>query len=91
MREIAEETSLEVVAVSKNPKYAWTAHFENHRGIEWYYSLVLCYEIGLKDFKFQPSDECEEIGFFSQSELKSLQLHHQSEPLTEIFDPKDFC
>jgi hypothetical protein len=39
--------------------------------MDWYYSLVLGYEIEVENLDFIPSDECEEIGFFSKAELEA--------------------
>ncbi len=89
-REIAEEAGLQVTDVSANPKYAWTARFENQRGMAWYHSLVLCYEIGLAHIDFVATEECTEIAFFDHEAFSLPDIHHQSRPLLEKFDPGDF-
>lgn len=89
-REVEEEMKPDVVSVSDQPIYAWTERFENRRGMDWYYSLVLCYRIEFANLNFTPTPECEDIGFFTQEELQTLDLHHQSANLRTVFDPKDF-
>ena len=91
MREIHEEMGLKVSKIDDHPLYAWTERFENRRGMEWFYSLVLCYRIELEHLNFQASEECEAIDFFSKEQLQSLDLHHQSMELRTIFNPMDFC
>lgn len=89
-REIEEETGLRIKSISEKPLYVWTWRFENKRGMDWYYSFVLAYKIELENFLFRPSDECEEIGFFSKEELEVIELRCQTNGLKEFFDPSDF-
>ncbi len=89
-REIEEETGIKVTAISERPMYAWTWRFENARGIDWYYSLVLVYQIELENFDFRASEECVDVGFFSKDELHSMELCKQTNGLKEFFEPKDF-
>jgi 8-oxo-dGTP diphosphatase len=89
-REIEEETGLKITKIGKLPKYIWTTKFENERKMDWYYSLVLGYEIEVENFDFTPSDECEEIGFFSKVELEGIELCEQAKGLKQIFNPTDF-
>lgn len=89
-REIEEETGLQVNSISDKPIYAWTWRYENKRNMEWYYSLVLTYRIELESLDFKPSDECEEIGFFSEEELEGIELCWQTNGLKKYFDPADF-
>lgn len=89
-REIEEEMKLDVISVSEQPVYVWTARFENRRGMDWYYSVVLGYRIQFANLDFTPTKECEDIGFFNKEELQSLDMFHQSAPLRDLFNPKDF-
>jgi len=89
-REVMEESGMRVTKVSRMPAYAWTHRFENHRGMDWFYSLVLAYRMELENFEFKINDECEEIGFFSKEELNHINLSEQTEELKKFFDPKDF-
>ena len=89
-REIEEETGLEVRSISDKPIYAWTWRFEGRRNLDWYYSLVLAYRIELENLELKPSEECEEIGFFSKEELDGIQLCWQTNGLKDVFDSSDF-
>lgn len=89
-REVEEEMKLDVISVSDQPVYTWVARFENRRNMDWYYSLVLGYQIEFADLKFTPTPECEDINFFSKAELQSLDIFHQSETLRQVFNPLDF-
>ncbi len=89
-REVEEELGLNVISVAKTPTYTWTAKFEGWRDMDWYYSLVLAYQIEMENFDFKPSEEAEEIGFFAPEELNDLDLFLQSEPLRKMFKLSDF-
>lgn len=69
-REIQEETGLTVTKVWAEPKYFVTAYKE----VNDVYIANVVYQIELADLDFTPSDECEEIRFFSVQELSGLQL-----------------
>lgn len=92
IREIKEELNLEVTSVSKQPVYVWTNRFEGCRGMEFYYSVVLAYQIDLANLDFVPTKEVVAVKLFSLDELKDLNddLYHQSRKLWEIFNPADF-
>ncbi len=89
-REIQEESGLKVTHIEKRPIYILPCRFDKRRGMDWHYSLVLCYKIELENLDFTQSDECEQIGFFSKEELNSLNLEPQTEILKTYFNPKDF-
>lgn len=89
-REVEEEMKLDVVYVSDQPVYAWVARFENRRNMDWYYSIVLGYQVKFANLNFTPTPECEDIGLFSKEELQSLDIFHQSEKLRQVFNPLDF-
>ena len=89
-REVEEEMKLNVISVSRQPIYSWIGYFENRRKMDWYYSLVLGYQIEFDNFNFTPTPECEDIGFFSKEDLQTLDIHHQSMELREVFNPLDF-
>ena len=67
-REIGEETGLEVTYVSPSPKYFLTS---KRRNADSYVANVV-YEIQLKNLDFTPSDECQELRFFSAEEMKDI-------------------
>lgn len=90
IREVEEETGIKVKSISKHPIYTWTWRFENERGMDWFYSLVLGYQVELENYDFKTTDECEEIGFFSKEELENIELCWQTNGLKKYFNPKDF-
>lgn len=89
-REEEEELKLRVVSVSEKPVYSWTSRFENRRNMDWFYALVLTYRIELESLDFTPTDECDALALYSPEELQDLDIYHQSAPLREYFNPKDF-
>jgi len=89
-REVSEETGMKVTKMSEKPVYLWTYRFHNRRGMEWYYSLVLAYRVEFENFNFTPSEECQEIKFFTKEEFSKLKLGGQITPLPGIFNPDDF-
>ena len=92
VREIKEELNLDVTSVSQHPVYVWTNRFEGCRNMDWYYSVVLAYQIDLANLDFVPTKECVALELFSPTDLKNLgdDLYHQSHTLREIFNPADF-
>ena len=90
MREIKEEMGLTIKKMSERPVYVWTHKYVGKRNLEWYYSLVLAYQVEFENLNLIPTDECEEIGFFSKDDLQKLNLGGQAQELREVFDPKDF-
>lgn len=90
-REIEEETGIMVKSISPRPLYSWTWRYENKRKMDWFYSLVLGYQVELENFNFKTTKECEEMGFFSKEELETIDLNGQTNELKNYFDPKDFA
>jgi 8-oxo-dGTP diphosphatase len=90
-REIYEEMGVSVKSVDKRPMYVWTWRFVNGRGMDWYYSLVVCYRVELNSFDFRVNDECEEIGWFSREELLQIELCKQTNGLKDHYNPDDFA
>jgi 8-oxo-dGTP diphosphatase len=89
-REIEEETGLIVKSIADRPTYVWTWRFEKSRGLDFFYSLVLAYKIELANLDFKPTDECQEIGFFSKEEFDTIDLYKQTNGLKQYFNPNDF-
>jgi ADP-ribose pyrophosphatase YjhB (NUDIX family) len=89
-REIEEEMGLKVKRMSQAPVYTWTHRYENKRGLDWFYSLVLAYRVEFEDLNFTSTEECEAIDFFSKENLRTLKLNGQIKKLVEIFNPDDF-
>lgn len=89
-RETQEEMGLSISKMSKSPVYVWTHKYEGKRNMDWFYALVIAYRIKFENLDFTPTEECEEIGFFSKDELLNLNLSGQMTPFVGIFDPNDF-
>lgn len=89
-RETQEEMGLNITKMSKAPVYVWTHKYENRRNLKWFYVLVVCYRIEFEHLNITPSEECEEVAFFSKDELIKMRLSGQMTPLTNIFNPEDF-
>lgn len=81
-REIHEETGLEVTSVSPAPKYFLTV--QGHSS-DIYIANVI-YQIKLKNLDFVPSDECQELRFFSIEEMRQLELFPNVKKLLEILE-----
>jgi 8-oxo-dGTP diphosphatase len=82
-REISEETGLVVTSVSSSPKYFVTAKRPEH-GI---FIANVLYEATLKDLGFTPSDECEELRYFSVEEARHVKLLPNVTNFLEIYLP----
>jgi 8-oxo-dGTP pyrophosphatase MutT (NUDIX family) len=76
-REIMEETGLRVTYVSSSPKFFVTAPKYGKKG----YVANIIYEIKLENHDFVPSDECQELRYFSLEEMKRVKLYPQVENL----------
>lgn len=82
-REIFEETGLQVTLVSPTPKYFVTAR---RRGHDSYIANVI-YEIKLANMDFTPSEECQELRYFTVEEARKEKLFPTVTKLLEVFDP----
>jgi 8-oxo-dGTP diphosphatase len=92
-REVQEEMGLVVKKVTEKPLYMWTIKHNEARGMQWYWVLVVVYGVEFEHLNFVPTEECNEIRFFTFDELKQELPHiaEQIRPLAEHFDPKDFA
>ena len=81
-REIFEETGLRVMSVSASPKYFVTAP-RSGVSLQTYLANII-YEITLKNLDFVPSDECQELRFFSVTELAGVDMLTNIEKLTKL-------
>lgn len=95
VREIKEETGLNVTKISEKPVYIWTHRYEsNIRQIGWYYSIVLAFRIDLEDLNLRPTAECEAIDFYSKEDMLKMSDEHmlegQGREFAELFNPDDF-
>lgn len=89
-REAEEEMGVKVKSISDKPVYVWTWKYEHKRNMDWYYSLVLAFEVEFENLDFKVTEECEDIGWFSKEELENIDLCWQTNGLKKFFDPKDF-
>lgn len=89
-REVEEEMGVKVKSIEDRPMYVWTWRFENKRGMDWYYSLVVGYKVEFESLDFKTTEECEEIGWFSKEELENINLCWQTNGLKKVFNPIDF-
>lgn len=89
-REVEEEMGVPVSKMSELPVYVWTWRYEKHRHLDWFYTLVLAFRVEFEHLNIQPSQECQEIKFFSESEIKDLELSKQMTPLPDFFKASDF-
>ena len=69
-RELQEEMGLEVIEISKTPKYFVTAHKPESKSRPWIANIF--YEVKVKNLDFTPSDECVEIWFFDKNSVKNI-------------------
>jgi len=83
-REVHEESGLTITKISPTPKYFVT--FKRWK-IDKQGANVI-YEVKLKDYSFIPSDECQELRFFTIEEARKEKLHHNVEQFLKVFDPK---
>ena len=65
-REIREETGLSLTKIYPGPKYFITSQRIDNSS----YIANLFYQIELKNLDFRPSDECQELRFFSLEDMK---------------------
>jgi ADP-ribose pyrophosphatase YjhB (NUDIX family) len=89
-REVMEEMGVRVTMMAESPLYVWTWRYEQKRGMEWYYALVLAYPVEVDSLEFAPTNECEEEAFFTQEELADMPLSYQTNGLKDFFDVQDF-
>jgi 8-oxo-dGTP pyrophosphatase MutT (NUDIX family) len=85
VREIKEETGLEIASISKLPVY----YFTEQTGSSGVWFCHILHEVKVKDLAFTPSDECVELRFFSKEEaLKENTLPHVTK-FVEMYDPSN--
>lgn len=82
-REVKEETGLEITSVSDSPKYFITTQRD---GRDTFIANVI-YQITLKDLNFTPSDECQELRYFTVEEASKLDLFSNVRKFLEVYNP----
>ena len=83
-REIKEEAGLIVTYFSPTPKYLITAP---KLGRETFMANVV-YEIKLASLEFTPSNECQELRYFSVEEARKVEIFPTILKLLEVYNPK---
>lgn len=81
-REIFEETGLEVTYVSPRPKYFITSPRIGTTVTTYMANII--YEIKLKNLDFVPSDECQELRFFSLEDMQEVDVFPNVQKLIDI-------
>jgi 8-oxo-dGTP pyrophosphatase MutT (NUDIX family) len=81
-REVFEETGLEVIWMSRAPKYFITSPSFGGEG----YVANVVYEMKLKNLDFTPSEESQELRFFTAEEASEVDLFPTAKKLVAMFD-----
>ena len=90
-REIQEEMGLETKFIADSPTYVWSLHRGPRSDVNKdFWVLLVGYQMELASLDFTPSDECNDLKFFSKEELSTIPLNDQIKPLIEKFNPEDF-
>jgi 8-oxo-dGTP diphosphatase len=79
-REISEETGLNVTGISERPKFFLTAPSKSGS----HFTANIIYQIELEDLDFTPSEECQELRFFSVEEMTQVELFPNVQKLYEL-------
>lgn len=69
-REIYEETGLMVTSISEQPVYFLTCKRQDRET----YIANIVFKIELESLDFTPSEECQELRFFSAEEMQQIEL-----------------
>jgi len=83
IREIKEETGLEVIHIKEQPSYFLTTLSLN--GQQWIGNII--YETKVKNFNFKPSDECVKMKFFTKEEASKEKLFPNIIEFIKMYDP----
>ena len=82
-REIDEELGVNVVRQNKQPKFAWTLIDESHKNPV--PKLILAFEVEINSFEFKnDARESVETGFFTAEEMKTMNLHQNTQELLKL-------
>ena len=85
IREIQEEMGIQVTYIARQPSYFITAYFEPRN--EWKANAIYITE--LENLDFTPSDECQELRFFSVEEARQVPLLSNVAKFIEVFNPEN--
>lgn len=81
-REIKEEAGVEINKISEHPVYFLT--FYTEKDSNKYYKANVIYEVELNNINFTPTEECQEIKFFTPEDAKKLKLYPNVQKLLKI-------
>ncbi|MFA6392087.1 MAG: NUDIX hydrolase [Patescibacteria group bacterium] len=84
IRELNEETGLEVIHIKKNPSYFITAL---HMNGQWKANIL--YETQVKDLNFTSSKECVEIRFFTKEEASKEKIYPNVKEFLKEYNPNN--
>ncbi|HVX23755.1 MAG TPA: NUDIX hydrolase [Candidatus Saccharimonadales bacterium] len=82
-REIQEETGLKVTEISPAPKYFVTGKRYAHNT----YIANVIYEIKLESLDFTPSEECQELRFFTVAEAQEIDVFPTVKKFLAVYNP----
>jgi ADP-ribose pyrophosphatase YjhB (NUDIX family) len=82
IREIKEESGLEVIEINPRPSYFITAI--NNDDV---WKSMVIYEAKVRNLDFKVSDECLEIGFFTIEEARKEKLYLATEAFIKEYNP----
>lgn len=85
VRELKEESGLNVDYVAEHPDYFVTAYMDVKD--VWFANVF--YEVKLSNLDFTPSDECVEIGFFTSEEALKVDIFDKVKEFIKQYDPKN--
>jgi ADP-ribose pyrophosphatase YjhB (NUDIX family) len=86
-RELAEEMWIESKSISKNPAYFITC--KNRKEI-WIANIIYEVQVDIKDvLNFTPSEECQEVKFFTKEEAEKEQLFPNVKEFTKQYNPEN--
>jgi 8-oxo-dGTP pyrophosphatase MutT (NUDIX family) len=80
-REIYEEMGIKVTSVSPKPAYFFTAERLDYDD----FCANIVYAITVENLDFIPSDECEELRFFTVEEAHQVKLFPNIKKLLEVY------
>ena len=86
VRELKEEMWLEITWIDDKPSYFITAYRTNKK----FWIANILYETKLKNLNFIPSNECQEIKFFTKKETENLQLQPNVKEFLKQFNPDNY-
>ena len=86
-RELLEEMGVHSKWVNKQPSY-----FITSKNLKWFWIANIIYEVQVdmeEIFKFTPSEECQEVRFFTKEEAEKEKLYPNVEVFLKQFDSKN--